>query len=167
MNDVKRNSPWRSPWVLFWIGLLVVFVAVNLVMISLSRSVNPGLVVDDYYERGQDYEKNMLKRLSREHGWSTKIKVPKGLEPEKGSTFSISISDKDGKPVSPDGVMFYAYRPSDAKQDFSLPMQAVTPGAYSAEVSFPIKGAWDLLFSVKSGEDEFNFPRRVMIGRRN
>ncbi|MCW8847766.1 MAG: FixH family protein, partial [Sedimenticola sp.] len=58
----EKQSPWRNPWVLGWVGLVVVFLLANFVMIYLAITKNPGLVVDNYYERGQDYEKNMLKR---------------------------------------------------------------------------------------------------------
>ena len=44
----------------------VAFFVANGVFIYLALNNNPGLVVDDYYERGQDYEKNMLKRMAAE-----------------------------------------------------------------------------------------------------
>ncbi len=166
MNQVNRNSPWRNPWVLLWIGLLLAFFAANAVMIYLSRDNNPGLVVDDYYERGQDYEKNMLKRLAREHGWKQKILVPRKLEPGQPAPIALKLTDKEGRPVSPDSVTLYAYRPSDSKQDFSQPLSAIKPGLFQADIAFPLKGVWDLLLSVRQGEDEFNFPRRVMVGSR-
>ena len=39
-------------------------------------------------------------------------------------------------PVQPDSVTFYAYRPSDAARDFSVPMERQTKGLYSAKAQF-------------------------------
>ena len=43
-------------------------------------------------------------------------------------------------------------------------MEVVGPGRYSAEVSFPLLGAWDILISVKNGEDEYNHPHWISAG---
>ncbi|MEW8470307.1 MAG: FixH family protein, partial [Candidatus Thiodiazotropha sp.] len=75
-----------------------------------------------------------------------------------------SVKDKDGYPISRHDVIFHAYRPSDANQDFSVPMKQTAPGEYQAEVSFPLKGAWDTLVSIKNGEDEYNTPKRIGVG---
>ncbi|MCW8890737.1 MAG: FixH family protein [Sedimenticola sp.] len=160
----EKQSPWRSPWILGWMGLLVVFLLANFVMIYLAVDRSPGLVVDDYYERGQDYEKNRLKRQARNPGWKMKLKAPEFVDVAVPAHYSIKITDKAGHPVSPDSVTFYAYRPADAKLDFSVPMQVVDSGVFEAEVTFPNLGVWDILISAKLGEDEYNLPHRLSAG---
>ena len=54
-TDGKRN-----PWVIGWFGLVVVFLSVNAVFFVLAVISNPGLVVEDYYEQGRQYEKNAI-----------------------------------------------------------------------------------------------------------
>jgi nitrogen fixation protein FixH len=162
MSDKK--SAWRSPWVIAWIAMLVVFFTMNVVMIYLAQSNNPGLVVEDFYERGQDYEKNMLKRQARNPGWQMEVDLPKKIAVDEAVICRFKVTDKEGSPVDPTEVIFYAYRPSDAKRDFSVPMQKVGPGLYQAEVSFPLKGAWDALVSAKQGKDEYNTPKRIGVG---
>ncbi len=144
--------------------MVVIFFSMNMIMIYLARDNNPGLVVDDFYDRGQEYEKNMLKRQARNPGWQMKIDLPKKIDIDQKVTCRYTVKDKEGKPVEPDAVIFYAYRPSDAKQDFSQPMEMVEPGVYQTEVSFPLLGAWDVLVSAKNGEDEYNTPKRLGIG---
>ena len=160
----EKQSPWRNPWIQGWIGLLVVFVAANIVMIYLAIDRSPGLVVDDYYERGQEYEKNMLKRQARNPGWKMKLMAPEYVDIAKPTGFAIKITDKEGNPVMPDSVTFYVYRPADVKMDFSVPMSAKAPGVYEADISFPILGVWDILVSAKLGEDEYNLPHRISAG---
>ena len=162
MSD--KNSAWRSPWVIAWVAMVVIFFSMNMVMIYMAVENDCGLVVDDFYDRGQDYEKNMLKRQARDPGWVMAIQFPRKIEIDEPVTCRFSVKDKMGQPVRPESVTFYAYRPSDKNADFSLPMKQVEPGLYEAEVSFPLLGAWDTLVSAKRGEDEFNTPKRIGVG---
>jgi nitrogen fixation protein FixH len=160
----KKQSAWQSPWVIGWIGLLVVFVLANMVMIYLAIDRNPGLVVDDYYDRGQNYEKNMLKRQAKDPGWKMKIVAPEYVDVGKAASFGFTLKDKQGNPVTPDAVTFYAYRPADRNQDFSVSMAQSAPGHYQADITFPLLGVWDILVSVRQGEDEYNVPHRLSAG---
>ena len=152
----QKESAWRSPWVIAWFGLLLVFVIANGIMIYLAAEKSPGLVVKDFYERGQDYEQNMLKRMARDPGWKMKILAPDFIDVGKPVLFRFNVTDKAGVPITPDEVTLHAYRPSDADEDFSLPMQAIAPGKYQVEASFPLLGVWEILISAKNGEDEYN-----------
>ncbi len=144
--------------------MVVVFVTINMIVIYLAQSNNPGLVTEDFYERGQDYERNMLKRQARNPGWEMKVHLPKKIGVDEVVTCRFTVTGKDGALVELSEVVFYAYRPSDVIQDFSVPMKKIGPGIYQAEVSFPLKGAWDTLVSVKQGEDEYNTPKRIGVG---
>jgi len=144
--------------------MVVIFFTMNMVMIYMATENESGLVVDDFYDRGQDYEKNMLKRQARNPGWVMRVQLPKKIETDQPVTCRFSVKDKTGEPVRPDAVTFYAYRPSDKNADFSQAMQEVAPGLYEAEVSFPLLGAWDTLVSAKHGDDEFNTPKRIGVG---
>ncbi|MEJ1298281.1 MAG: FixH family protein [Candidatus Sedimenticola sp. (ex Thyasira tokunagai)] len=160
----EKQSPWRSPWIIGWMSMLVIFVAANIVMIYLAIDDSPGLVVDDYYERGQDYEENMLKRQARDPGWKMKVIAPEFVDIGKPALFSYKVTDKEGNPATPDSVTFYVYRPADKDLDFSVPMKQVEVGFYQAEVTFPLLGVWDILVSNKVGEDEYNQPHRISAG---
>ncbi|MES9939903.1 MAG: FixH family protein [Candidatus Thiodiazotropha sp. 6PLUC2] len=162
MTDKK--SAWRSPWVIAWVAMVVIFFTMNMIMIYLAIDNNPGLVVDDFYDRGQDYEKNMLKRKARDPQWKMKVKLPSKIGIGEAVLCQYSVTDKEGEPIDRDEVIFHAYRPSDAKQDFSVPMQRVGPGMYEATVSFPLKGAWDTLVSIRNGEDEYQVAKRIGVG---
>ena len=163
----EKNSAWRSPWVIGWSALILVVFLVNLLMIYLAISGNPGLVVEDYYERGQDYEQNMVARMEKNPGWLMRVEMPDN--PIQGVALPIRfvLSTKDGAQVDPDSVAFHAYRPSDAKQDFAVTMQQQIPGTYLADVTFPLKGVWDVLVSVQKDGEEYNEAIRVNIAAGN
>jgi nitrogen fixation protein FixH len=160
----EKKSAWQSPWVIAWVVMVVIFFTMNMIMIYLAVDNNPGLVVEDFYDRGEDYEQNRLKRQARNPGWSMKLDLPRKIDIGQKVTCRFTVKDKEGNPISRDGVTFYAYRPSDAKQDFSVPMKQIGPGHYEAEVSFPLKGAWDTMASIKNAEDEYNTPKRIGVG---
>ena len=52
----------------------------------------------------------------------------------------------------------------DGQVGFNPQLELVEPGLYQAEATFPLKGVWDILVSVKNGEDEFNTHHRISAG---
>lgn len=152
----KKQTALGSPWVRFWIGLLLVFVAMNVVMIYLAVGTGPGLVVEDYYDRGKNHEKNVLKKMAQDPGWKMEFQAPKFIDVGKPVRIAFRLTDREGRPLGADAVTLYAYRSSDAKQDFSLPMKPVEPGLYEATATFPLLGVWDLVASCKLGTEEHN-----------
>jgi nitrogen fixation protein FixH len=164
-QEAKPTPAWKSPWVIGWIALVVAVLGVNLTMVFLAVATNPGLVTEDFYERGQDYENTMASKLAADPGWNLHADVPADLTVGRAAFIRFFITDKAGQPVSPDGVRFFAYRPSDAAQDFDLPMTEEGPGRYRVEVAFPLLGVWDTLVSVQSGEDEYNLGKRINVKR--
>jgi nitrogen fixation protein FixH len=160
----NRQSAWRNPWVITWVTILLAFFLISGIRIFLAVKTSPGLVDDNYYERGQSYEKERLSRMARDPGWQMRIKAPDFIGIAVPVVFDFEVKDKQGHPVTPDAVTFYVYRPSDVKQDFSLPMEKVGEGRYRTEASFPLLGVWDILVSVKNGEDEYNVPYRFSAG---
>ncbi len=152
----NKNSAWNSPWVWTIIGMLSIFVLANIYTIYRAGDSSPRLVNEEYYKRGEDYEENLLKRMARDPGWKMKITAPDFIDVDTPATFHFSVVSKDGAPVEPDSVAFFAYRPSDGSYDFSLPMEQEAPGRYKVEASFPLKGVWDILVAAKQGEDEYH-----------
>lgn len=161
----STNSPWRNPWVLGWIGLVLSVLTVNLTMVFVAIATNPGLVNDDYYDRGQNYEKTLVSRLAKDPGWTMRTDIPDDLKAGQSATILITLVDKAGQPVTPDQVTFFAYRPSDKSQDFSVPMVEVGSGQYSARLTFPLVGVWDSLIAIRQGEDEFTTGERLSVAR--
>jgi nitrogen fixation protein FixH len=164
-TEVKQTSAWRSPWVIGWVGLVVVVLGVNLTMVVLAVATNPGLVNDNYYERGQHYERTMMSRLARDPGWTLTADFPDDIRLNEPTTLRVFLVDKAGQPVSPEGVTFHAYRPSDKSMDFSAPMLEEGKGRYAARLSFPLYGVWDTLVAVRQGEDEYMTGARVSVAR--
>lgn len=158
-----KNGAWQSPWVIAWVSIVFVVLMVNALMVYLAIDANPGLVVEDYYERGQNYEKTMVARMEKNPGWKMQVDIPREPPLDMPLSIAFSVVDKNGDPVIAEGVVFYAYRPSDADADFSVVMVPEAPGRYQATVSFPLKGVWDTLVSVQKDGEEYHHALRVIV----
>lgn len=163
-NTNSNKQAWyKSPWVIGWLFLVLIVLSVNAFMIFQSVNDYPGLVVDDFYERGQDYEENILKKLENNQKWKTEFKLQE-IHLDKATTININIKDKDGNFAIVEKATLFAYRPADAKQDFSVPMSlSEDKSYYVAEATFNRKGNWDLLFSAVIDGIEVNYPKRIFV----
>lgn len=168
MDSTESSKPlpaWRSPWVIAWIGLVLTVLAVNGTMVYFAVTTSPGLVVDNYYDRGQDYERTLLTKLARDPGWEMRADIPAELRAGQATMIRFFLVDRAGQPVTPDSVELFAYRPSDKERDFSLPMVAEGKGRYMADVSFPLIGVWDTLVAVRAGGEEYTLGQRINVQR--
>lgn len=166
--SAEKHKPlpaWKSPWVMAWIALVIAVLGVNGVMVYLAVATNPGLVVEDYYERGQNYERTMLSKDARKPGWILRADIPEQVKAGVVTPIRFFLVDKAGQPVTPESVELFAYRPSDASQDFSVPMTQEGPGRYLADVAFPLIGVWDTLVAARYGEGEYNVGQRINVRR--
>jgi nitrogen fixation protein FixH len=157
------GSAWRSPWFIGWISLIVVVLVVYATMITLAFVTNPGLVVDDYYERGRAVERSLKTRRAEAPGWTMSLDTPADIAAEKPTIVRFFVVDSVGQPVRPDQVTYFAYRPSDPSADFSLPMVEEAPGRYAAEVTFALSGLWDTLVAAQTGGQEVAFDQRIGV----
>jgi len=165
VTQERSLSAWRSPWVIGWIAMVVIVLGVNLTMVYFAIMSNPGLVSENYYERGEHYERTLVSKLLHEPSWLMKEDIPKDIKAGEQRFVRFFVVDSAGRPVDAERVTFHAYRPSDAKQDFSAPMREEGKGRYVAEVQFPLYGVWDTLFSVTANGAEYNKGERIQVLR--
>ena len=153
----------RNPWILGGLGLIGMFFAFNAVFIYLAITTNPGLVTEDYYDKGRDYEENVVKIITAQNAlkWKTKLATPEQIIINRPDIFHFSAVDARGIPIMDADVSVVAYRPSDADADFKIILNQVAPGQYQARIAFLLPGIWDLNFTVKDGENTFNMSRRI------
>ena len=164
-DDGRRTRAWKSPWVFAWVALVIAVLGVNAVMVYLAVATDPGLVVRDYYERGQHYERTMFSKNARDPGWVLHADMPADIVVGQRTRIHFFVVDKAGQPVTPKSVELFAYRPSDATRDFSAVMTEEGPGRYMADVSFPLIGVWDTLVAIRNGDDEYQVGKRIEVLR--
>ncbi|MDH5473708.1 MAG: FixH family protein [Gammaproteobacteria bacterium] len=166
-TGISQDNPKASknPWVIGLLSLIVIVLLVNITFITLAYVTNPGLVTENYYEKGQDLEETIIKRATARQslGWSYSTDFPIQPVIYKNETYRFNIVDKAGVPLSNADVILKAYRPSDATADFIVPMNEPNPGMYEAIVQFPLKGMWDITIKISHGQNDYDFTRRASV----
>ncbi|MBT3197477.1 MAG: FixH family protein [Gammaproteobacteria bacterium] len=161
----SNKQAFRNPWVVGWLLLLLVVLLVNFGMITTAFMTSPGLVKEDYYEQGKDYERTVLQLIEARQrlGWKVnldagvvKVGVPALLE--------VRVSGKTGEAVAGLSGYLQVYRPSDKKQDMVVSVTEVEPGVYHARYTVLLKGVWDLLLTMEQGTDQYTVEQRVHAG---
>ena len=91
----SRKEAMRNPWFVSLLGLVAVFLTVNIVFIVFAITSNPGLVADDYYEKGREYEKDIMARLAGRHNftWETTTEIPKKITNNKPNVCLVRAVD--------------------------------------------------------------------------
>lgn len=164
-NRYSQDNPqaMRNPWVLGWISIVIIFITVNIAFFITAMLTSPGLVVEDYYEQGRQYEKNALKLMiaSTKLQWNMKMEVPETIAVGLEGVYRFSATDKIGLPIRAESVELIAYRPSDSNADIVTTLQEIAPGLFQAALKIPLPGIWDLKVNIKTHDDEIQISKRI------
>ncbi len=160
----SNKQAFRNPWVIGWILLLLVVLTVNGGMIVTAFKTSPGLVKDDYYEQGRDYERTVQQLMATRQrlGWKVQLE-PGTVTVGVPAMLNITVLDKAGSPVTGLGGHLQLYRPSDRSQDAIISLSEVGQGQYQASYTVMLKGVWDLLLTLQQGEDQYSAEQRIHV----
>jgi len=164
MLSEKLKEDLRNPWLR---GILLVIgttVTVNVAFISYAFISPPNLVVQDYYERGKNYfhDENVRKE-GLATAWRLQLMSPDKLKLNAPAMFRLYVMDHDGKPVQSGKVILSAYHVSGANHDFKLQLNQTDVGTFTAPVTFPFSGSWDLMARIDAGEQHFDTAKRIFV----
>ena len=165
MNISQKNpQALKNPWVLGLLAFLATFLTANGIFIYLAFSSPPNLVVEDFYERGEAYEQTQ-KRIEQEKalGWTGLILAPTKTRVNQVQGYEVLLQGQNSVGLDLDSVVIHAYRPSDARADFSVEMTKKQAGVYTADISFNLPGIWDLIVEAKLGDQAFLTTKRITI----
>ncbi len=158
----SNNKAFKNPWVLGLLAGIILVVSVNVGFIITAFMTTPGLVEEDYYEKGRDIEANVRQKVAARTnlGWHVVLNLPDTIKMGVETTFHLNVVDKSGLPLNEANVTVDFYRPSDANADLSSVVTSFAPGIYQAKVTLPLKGIWEAVVTVKSGDNSYNFRQR-------
>lgn len=158
------HKPWKNPFILFWLAILIIVLMVNFFMVSMAIVTNPGMVNSSPYKHGANFESILAERKAEALlGWQLSIEWPQ-LKEQVKVPIVLTAVDKSGQAIVADSVELYAYRPSDLKEDF---VAKLTPadalGRYQTELSMPKKGKWVWIAEVKRGSEKSSISGELMV----
>lgn len=165
MISQDNKQAMRNPWVLGWLALLITVVGVNIAFIVTAFVTSPGLVDENYYEKGRDHEKNFQQKMEARSrlGWNITLQTPAKILLGVPTAYSVNVVDRLGNPLKDATVTLQAYRPSDASADFTTELEFVANGVFQSKLALPLKGIWDISITVSQGEEKLSAERRVIV----
>ncbi|NWF38545.1 FixH family protein [Mariprofundus sp. NF] len=161
--ELHLKEDFRNPWFLGILGLVGAALAATIWMAVIAGQTSPGLVSEDYYEKGSNYF-NKTPEQKNLPQWRLNLMTPDKPVVGQSQTYRLYAVMESGKPVSSASVTLYAYRPSDANADFKLTMQQRDPGSFSVVASFPLPGTWDLIAQIQADGKQFDVVQRIFVG---
>jgi len=170
MSQTKKEDTrdwsvaWKNPFVIAWFVILTIVLSVNFFMVSMAIVTAPGLVIDDFYEKGKNMDAILAERKKMESlGWELQINLPI-LSENRSENVTLKVLGKEGKPFDVDSAVLYYYRPSSKAMDGEQPFtKHEQTGEYSTDFSLPLKGKWDIIVEIHKGELRYNVGRSIMV----
>ncbi len=158
------NVAWKNPFVIGWVGILVLVVTVNFFMVAMAIVTAPSLTVGDFYAKGNKMGEIIAKRrYMDELGWQMDLPITT-IEQNKSQNLTLTITDKYNVPFYVDSAVLYFFRPSGKQHDGELNFtRTYQVGVYTAEINLPLKGKYDLIMEVVKDGKVFNSGRSIMV----
>lgn len=126
------------------LGFFGVVVAVNMAFLYFAVESHPGIITDDAYRKGLDYN-STLRAAAAQHalGWRGDLAVARstGGRPNR-YVLTLSLRDAKAKPVSGLIVTGQLRRPAVETADRAVAFDERRAGDYVAEIDLPYRGNW-------------------------
>lgn len=149
-QDTFRDKliPWY--FVAFFVGLIIV----NVIFVSLALNSHTGVVSENSYQEGLDYNKTIDEvKKEQELGWQTVIEA-------KDNLLNVSLKDKEGKPL--EGAKIIASM-TYIKDNFTIPLEDLGNGNYKSKFEFPHKGKWDIRIVTLWQDQQFQSHTQIFL----
>ncbi|UJS23739.1 FixH family protein [Thiothrix winogradskyi] len=130
-------------------------------------SAFPGTVSNDYQKK-YDLYNNYIGQLKtqQERGWQVADGWLEKPQPNKASMFRIHVTDKAGQAVMSGNVKVSFLRPSNKAMDVTLELPEAAPGFYGQPIALPAPGAWDMVMTVKRGDEVHEVKGETWVGEK-
>jgi nitrogen fixation protein FixH len=124
--------------------------AVNAYFVEVALSTHTGVVANEPYRKGLDYN-NRIAADERQSalGWTDEIRID-----ETGTRVVAVLTDRDGAPVAGRSLSASFSRPATEKGEMRLSFSEVTPGRYESVLSEAALGGYIIQLDVRATADE-------------
>ena len=156
MTEAKVAKPLNGWWVFAaFCAFFGVIIGVNTVFITKALQSNTGLVREDAYKHGLDYNKT-LEEARHQPAW-------KGVARFTDGVLTWSLVDDGGAVIDGAVVTGRFFRPVKDGDDFSVPLRNMGNGLYSVEPEFPFKGSWTVYLSATWNNQTFKTSENLVV----
>ncbi len=119
-----------------------------------TTSIFPGVIAHDFHKKESLYNQYLQQvERQRQRGWQ----VHKGWvgEPVIGESalFRVAVQTREGEPLTDATVTGRFLRTSTSQLDVDFALGETALGVYESKVVLPAAGRWNLLLSIRKGDD--------------
>lgn len=118
-----------------------------------------GIVTKKPYETGIAWDKTRHDKL--ESGWNVVI-LNRDFQ-VGDAELTLRASDRKGAPLTAASVGAVISRPHTTAQDRTYPARETGPGIYSAAVTFPAYGYWNIQITVSVNGKDVSFDNKIFV----
>lgn len=144
-----------------FVGFFAVVIVVNFLYIYVAKKTWSGLVTTDSYHKGLHYN-DTLKQAEEQRKLGWKVEVSFRPISEGRALIFVSLKDERLQTIPNAEIYVKFKRPAQEGLDFSQPIK-FEGGVYTADVTFPLKGQWDLEILVIKDQKRFVQEERRVI----
>ncbi|MFM2200356.1 MAG: hypothetical protein RL769_411 [Pseudomonadota bacterium] len=156
----KPNKKSKIPY--FFVIFFAVFISVDLLYIYLSKTTWRGVVSEDSYAKGIDYNQIIaLTKKQQDLGWDVTISYQNTLAMQ--GRLKVEVLDKVGKYLSDAQVIVKLKRPLQEGMDFEKKLNFISSGLYQVDLIFPVKGQWQFEIIIKSNEELLQKVKKYVV----
>ncbi|MDQ6974684.1 MAG: FixH family protein [Mariprofundaceae bacterium] len=164
MFSEQLKQDLKNPWLRGILSVVAVTLMVNFGFITYAYIFPPNLVANDYYERGKEYfHDEKIRQKAASTAWRLQLLMPNKMHVNQTQTVRFYAMDHQGKPVQKGHVTLKAYRPNDANRDFTIILQHSDVGTFTASITFPLPGHWDVIARIDSDQQHFDIAERIFV----
>lgn len=138
IHGVELAKPLTGGRVFLYMCLFFgVIFAVNTAFVTVAIKSNTGVVDNQYYERGVNYNETLAQsEWQKSLGWV-------GILDQTNERIRFKLTDNMGQPVTQKTVTIVMRRPVQAGQDFDVPLKEQSPGIYVGSLKNTPLGIWN------------------------
>ena len=137
--------------------LLGLSVTANMTMLYFSITSNDGLVEDNYYSKGLNYQKEIdREKLQQKLGWTALLN-------HTSNTYTVIARNINNTPLEHANISLNFFRPSKSGFDQDIFLKEVNPGIYQADVDLKLKGNWNVTTEIRKNNSLWKKKEKITI----
>jgi nitrogen fixation protein FixH len=141
--------------IIILLSALVLAVTIGTIVVG-SRQFD-GVVTERPYEMGLAWDE--ARKEQQRLGW--KITIQEGTFKKGSNDLSLTIQQRDGKPLENATVLLTISRPATRRYDHIYEARQFGTGLYATSVDLPLFGYWDIRFDIRQGKERTEHRERI------
>jgi nitrogen fixation protein FixH len=138
VNSSQESVQYGRRVLIYFIGFFALIIVVNSVFIIKALSTHSGVVTENAYRKGLEYNQ-ILKKAAFQ-----KAEKIQGQIIYQNGVLNFQLKDQKDRNIENAKVSIYGRRTVTNAQDFKIQLNPISPGLYQKKFDFPGRGHWVL-----------------------